>query len=178
MRKLNTILSLLLIIIFMLHGVMGSFMLIGVGSIAGKILAWIGVCIIVVHTVFGVLLTVNTFKQSKNNGKLYLKQNALFWTRRASGLAILIMVFFHIGLFGKVMDGQYILFEFTPVKLMAQMLLIAALFIHVFVNIRPLLISLGVIKNKERRVDIFLVLSILLLFMAGSTVIYFIGWTQ
>jgi succinate dehydrogenase/fumarate reductase cytochrome b subunit len=162
----------------MLHGVMGSFMLLGVGSIAGEILAWIGVCIITIHTVIGTLFTINTFKQSKNNGKLYLKKNALFWTRRASGLVILIMVFFHIGLFGKVMDGQYILFEFTPVKLMAQMLLIAALFIHVFVNIRPLLISLGVIKNKERRVDIFLVLSILLLFMAGSTVIYFIGWTQ
>jgi succinate dehydrogenase/fumarate reductase cytochrome b subunit len=174
MRKLNTILSLLLIIIFMLHGVMGSFMLIGVGSIAGKILAWIGVCIIVVHTVLGVLLTVNTFKQSKNNGKLYLKQNALFWTRRASGLAILIMVFFHIGVFGRVIDGQYVLFEFTTLRLISQLILIAALFIHIFANIRPLLISLGVIKNKARRTDIFLVLSVLVLIMAGSVVIYYI----
>lgn len=174
MRKLNTILSLLLIIIFMLHGVMGSFMLIGVGSIAGKILAWIGVCIIVVHTVLGVLLTVNTFKQSKNNGKLYLKQNALFWTRRASGLAILIMVFFHIGVFGRVIDGQYVLFEFTTIRLISQLILIAALFIHIFANIRPLLISLGVIKNKARRTDIFLVLSVLVLIMAGSVVIYYI----
>jgi succinate dehydrogenase/fumarate reductase cytochrome b subunit len=162
----------------MLHGVMGSFMLLGVGSIAGKILAWIGVGIIAVHTVLGVLLTVDTLKQSKNNGKLYLKENALFWTRRASGLAILIMVFFHIGLFGKVMDGQYILFEFTPAKLIVQLLLIAALFVHVFANIRPLFISLGIINNRERKADLFLVLSILVLFMAGSTVIYFIGWAQ
>jgi succinate dehydrogenase/fumarate reductase cytochrome b subunit len=176
MRKLNTILSVLLIAIFMLHGVMGSFMLLEIGDIAGKLLAWIGGGIIAVHTVIGVILTVNTFKKSKNNGKLYIKQNALFWTRRISGLAILIMAFFHIGIFGGVVDGQYVLFEFTTLRCISQLLLIAALFIHIFVNIRPLLVSLGVIKNKERRIDIFLVLSVLVLFMAGSVVIYFMRW--
>ena len=39
MRKLNTILSVLLLVIFLLHGIMGSFMLLGIGSNAGKILA-------------------------------------------------------------------------------------------------------------------------------------------
>jgi hypothetical protein len=97
MRKVNTILSVLLIVIFMIHGIMGSFMLLGVGASAGKILAWIGVAILAAHMVIGVLLTVQTFKASKAGGKSYLKQNELFWTRRASGLAILIMMFFHIG---------------------------------------------------------------------------------
>ena len=48
MRKWNTILSVLMLLIFMIHGIMGSFMLNGVGSSAGKLLAWIGVGILAV----------------------------------------------------------------------------------------------------------------------------------
>ena len=173
MRKINTILSVLLLVIFMLHGLMGSFMLLGIGSSAGKILAWVGVAVLAAHTVIGVILTINTLKISKNAGNSYLKQNAVFWARRASGLAILILMFFHIG---GVQDGIYILFPFTTVKLITQLLLVAALFIHLFINIRPLLVSLGIISYKERRGDIYLILSVLLLFSAGAVIIYYIGW--
>ena len=176
MRKINTILSVLLLVIFMLHGLMGSFMLLGIGSSAGKILAWVGVAVLAAHTVIGVILTIKTLKISKNTGNSYLKQNAVFWARRASGLAILILMFFHIGLFGGVQDGMYILFPFTTVKLITQLLLVAALFIHLFINIRPLLVSLGIISYKERRGDIYLILSVLLLFSAGAVIIYYIGW--
>ena len=176
MRKINTILSVLLLVIFMLHGLMGSFMLLGIGSSAGKILAWVGVAVLAAHTVIGVILTINTLKISKNADNSYLKQNAVFWARRASGLAILILMFFHIGLFGGVQDGIYILFPFTTVKLITQLLLVAALFIHLFINIRPLLVSLGIISYKERRGDIYLILSVLLLFSAGAVIIYYIGW--
>ena len=176
MRKINTILSVLLLVIFMLHGLMGSFMLLGIGSSAGKILAWFGVAVLAAHTVIGVILTIKTLKISQNAGNSYLKQNAVFWARRASGLAILILMFFHIGLFGGVQDGMYILFPFTTVKLITQLLLVAALFIHLFINIRPLLVSLGIISYKERRGDIYLILSVLLLFSAGAVIIYYIGW--
>ena len=176
MRKINTILSVLLLVIFMLHGLMGSFMLLGIGSSAGKILAWVGVAVLAAHTVIGVILTIKTLKIFKNAGNSYLKQNAVFWARRASGLAILILMFFHIGLFGGVQDGMYILFPFTTVKLITQLLLVAALFIHLFINIRPLLVSLGIISYKERRGDIYLILSVLLLFSAGAVIIYYIGW--
>lgn len=75
-----------------------------------------------------------------------------------------------------VQDGIYILFPFTTVKLITQLLLVAALFIHLFINIRPLLVSLGIISYKERRGDIYLILSVLLLFSAGAVIIYYIGW--
>ena len=171
MRKWNTILSVLMLLIFMIHGIMGSFMLNGVGSSAGKLLAWIGVGILVVHTVIGVILTVQSLQTAKQSGKMYLKQNAIFWARRASGLAILILLFFHIGLFGKVQNGTYILFPFTTVKMVTQLL-----FVHIFINIRPLLVSLGIISYKERRGDIYLILSVLLLFIAGAVILYYIGW--
>ena len=75
MRKWNTILSVLMLLIFMIHGIMGSFMLNGVGSSAGKLLAWIGVGILVVHTVIGVILTVQSLQTAKQSGKMYLKQS-------------------------------------------------------------------------------------------------------
>ncbi|MBR2188284.1 MAG: pilus assembly protein PilX [Eubacterium sp.] len=178
MRKINAVLSALLLCIFLIHGVMGSFMLLGVGSSAGKILAWIGVLILIAHTVIGVLLTVQTLRTEKKNGEHYLRQNAVFWARRASGLAVLVLFFFHLGLFGRLQDGIYILFPFTTVKLITQLLLTAALFVHLFINVRPLLVSLGILKYKERRGDIYLILSVLLLFFAGATIIYYIGWQQ
>lgn len=116
------------------------------------------------------------FTDSEAIRKMYLKQNAIFWARRASGLAILILLFFHIGLFGKVQNGTYILFPFTTVKMVTQLLFVAAIFVHIFINIRPLLVSLGIISYKERRSDIYLILSVLLLFIAGAVILYYIGW--
>lgn len=174
MRKLNTILSVLLVVVFLLHGVLGSFLLLGVGQTGGKMLAHIGMLLLFLHLCIGVRLMMQTVQTKQ--GFAYSKQNALFWTRRASGLAILILVFFHMGVFGSVEDGLYILTPFTTVKLLTQLLLIAALFVHIFVNVRPLLVSLGVITYKERRGALFLMLSILLLFMAGSVVVYYIRW--
>lgn len=176
MRRLNSILSAILLVIILLHGVLGSLKLLGASPIAGKALAWVGVCVLVAHAVIGAILTIQTFLVSKKNGEKYLKQNALFWTRRASGLAILIMLFFHIGAFGYMSNGNYMLYDFGVVKLIAHLILIASLFVHIFVNVRPLLISKGIIKHKERRVDIFLILSVLLLLFSGAIVFYFVSW--
>ena len=178
MRKLNTILSVLLLFICLLHGLMGSFMLLGISSGAGKFLAWIGVGILAAHTVLGLLLTAQTFRASRSGGKLYGKQNALFWARRTSGLAILLMLFFHIGVFGRVQDGVYILFPFTTVRLLTQRLLVASVFVHLLLNLRPLLVSLGIVRDKEQRGDLYLILSILVLFAAGSIILYYIGWNN
>lgn len=150
----------------------------GISSGAGKFLAWIGVGILAAHTVLGLLLTAQTFRASRSGGKLYGKQNALFWARRTSGLAILLMLFFHIGVFGRVQDGVYILFPFTTVRLLTQLLLVASVFVHLLLNLRPLLVSLGIVRDKEQRGDLYLILSILVLFAAGSIILYYIGWNN
>lgn len=79
MRKLNTILSVLLLVIFLLHGIMGSFMLLGIGSSAGKILAWAGVAVLALHAAIGTILTVQTLRAEKDSPNHYRKQNAIFW---------------------------------------------------------------------------------------------------
>ena len=128
--------------------------------------------------VLGLLLTAQIFRASRYGGKPYGKQNALFWARRASGLAILLMLFFHIGVFGKVQNGVYILFPFTTVRLLTQLLLVASVFVHLLLNLRPLLVSLGIVRDKEQRGDLYLILSILVLFAAGSIILYYIGWNN
>lgn len=178
MRKWNAVLSVLLIFICLLHGIMGSFMLLGVSSSAGKLLAYAGAAILAVHTVIGIILTVQTLRASSKSGPCYARQNAAFWARRASGFAILLLLFFHIGLFGGVRDGVYILFPFTTVKLLTQLLLVAALFLHLFLNLRPLLVSLGIVPCKEHCSDVGLVLSVLLLFISCAIILYYIGWQQ
>lgn len=176
MRKANTILSAILLVIFMLHGIAGAFSLLGIESMATAILAWIGAVVLAAHTVLGILLTIQTVRISKSQEKRYINENALFWARRASGLAILILMFFHLGVFGGVREGTYVLFPFTTDKLIMQLLLVAAFFLHLFINIRPLLVSLGIMTDKEHRSDIYLVLSVLLLFITGAIIIYYIGW--
>ena len=110
MRKLNTILSVLLIVIFLLHGLMGSALLLGIDNSAAKTLARVGVIVLLAHIVIGVILTVKSLHISKDSGDPYLKENAVFWARRVSGLAILILLFFHFGVFGAVQNGVYVLF--------------------------------------------------------------------
>jgi hypothetical protein len=85
---------------------------------------------------------------------------------------------FHIGVFGRVQDGVYILFPFTTVRLLTQLLLVASVFVHLLLNLRPLLVSLGIVRDKEQRGDLYLILSILVLFAAGSIILYYIGWNN
>jgi succinate dehydrogenase hydrophobic anchor subunit len=154
---------------------MGGFMLLGIGKGAGQPLAWLGVGLIAAHAGLGAVFTAQSIRAGKAGG-WRLRQNALFWARRASGACILVFAFFHINLFGREVNGTYLLLDFTTAKLALQMLLVLSLFVHMFLNIRPLLVSLGIIGGKERRVDVFVVLSLILLFCAGAVVVYYAGW--
>lgn len=176
MRKINIILSPLILIIFLVHGTLGSFMLLGIGTNAEKPLAWFGFALMLIHAALGVLLTVQAAHSGKESGHWYLKQNKEFWIRRFSGIAILILIFFHFDVYGETVDGIFGLKEFTAIKLITQLLLIASLFVHIFVNIRPLLISWGILQYRERRVDFFLVASVMCLFFTGAVLFYYIWW--
>ncbi len=83
---------------------------------------------------------------------------------------------FHIGVFGRVQDGVYIPCFNGPAADAA--LLVASVFVHLLLNLRPLLVSLGIVRDKEQRGDLYLILSILVLFAAGSIILYYIGWNN
>lgn len=176
MRKWNNILARVIIALFLLHALMGSLMLLGVSSISFKSLSWLLFTAVIAHGVLGVIATVQAVKSGKTSGKWYLRQNAAYWTKRFSGLAILILLFFHISAYTTTVGGKFFLKEFTFGRMSAQLLLILSVFIHLAVSVRSMLIAKGNVKFKERTVDIMMIMSLMMLLFTAAIIIYFIQW--
>ena len=175
MRKLNGILTAVILILFLIHGIMGSFLLIGIGSTALKTLARITEILVFIHVIIGIKYTVDTVRAQKKSGVWYPKENKLFWARRLSGLAVMVFLILHFGAY-KV-DGEFArLAYFDAAKLTTQILFVVSIGIHVITNVKPALISFGIKSIKEISVDILLILSIALVFMGAAIVIYFFRW--
>ena len=176
MRKWNNILARVIIVLFLLHALMGSLMLLGLSNISFKPLSWLLFAAVIAHGILGILATVQAVKNGQNSGKWYLRQNAAYWMKRFSGLAILILLCFHISAYTTTVGGAFFLKEFTFGRTTAQLLLILSIFIHLAVSVKSMLIAKGVVKFKERTVDWMMVLSLMMLFFAAAVVIYFIQW--
>jgi len=176
MRKLNAIITVLIMLLFLAHGILGAFQLTGVGNTAVKPLAWAAVVLMAFHTMIGIRLTAESLRVWKRTGAPYFRENALFWARRISGFAILVLMVFHITAFGHQTELGYRLRVFNMMRLTAQILLTASLSLHILTNIRPLLISFGVRSLKKRIGEILIVLSVILLFMTAALIVYYLRW--
>ena len=178
MRKWNAVLTGAILALFLVHAILGGFQLLGVGSTAVKAVAWIAVGLIVVHAGLGVKLTVDTLKVRKRTGVGYFRQNTLFWARRLSGFAVMILLAFHLTAFGDNSGAQYRLQWFDTAKLVTQLLLVAAIALHVLSNVRPMLISFGIRSLRERTGDILLILSAVMIFLAAAVIVYYLRWNS
>ena len=179
MRKLNAVITALILVLFLIHGVSGGFQLAGViagGSVIMKTLAYIMSALILLHTVIGVILTADTLKALGRSGAGYFKQNKLFWLRRISGLAVMVFIVSHIIIFIGVNDGAYRLAEFGGVQLATQILLVVSIALHVISNAKPALISFGIKSFKEAGLDAALVLAGILIFAGIAFIIYYLRW--
>ena len=176
MRRANTILTVLIMVFFLLHAVFGSFQMIGVGDQSLKRLARVTVGLVMIHALIGIKLSVDSLRIAKKTGAPYFKENQLFWARRISGLAIMIMIFFHMTAFADYGSAMYRLKPFDGAKLAAQILLVAAIAVHVITNVKPLLIACGIRSLRKYAGDILAVLSIILLFFILAFIIYYLRW--
>ena len=176
MRKWNNLLARVIILLFLFHALMGSLMLLGISKISLKPLSWILFGTVILHGILGIISTIPSFKTAKKTGQLFFKENAAFWIKRISGIAILLLLTLHITAYTTSVNGKFFLQEFTMGRLAAQVLLILSIFIHLMVSIRSMLIAKGTIKFKERTVDWMLVLSIMMIFFTIAVVAYYIQW--
>lgn len=175
MRKWNNILSRIIIFLFLLHALMGSLMLLGLSTISFKILSYILLFAVILHGILGIVSTFTAVKTGSKS-KWYFKQNAAFWTKRISGIAILFLLIFHVTAYTTSVDGRFFLKEFTFLKIAEQILLILAIFIHLAVSIKSMLIAKGIVKFKEKTFDWMLILSVMTLLFVISVVSYYIQW--
>lgn len=176
MRKINAVITPVILILFILHGVSGAFNLTGFGNSLTRIIAWPMAGLIGVHMVFGIILTAQTLQAQNKAGVSYPKENRLFWARRISGFLIMILIGFHVYAFTGVSADHFRLTEFTPVLLGCQILLVISIAVHVISNVKPMLIALGVPKLKPRAGDIIFWVTILLCVMAVAFFFYYFRW--
>ena len=176
MRKWNAVLTAAILLLFLAHAVFGSVLLIGPYTKAAKALAHPLATLIVIHIILGVKLTADTLRVWKKTGVSYFSENRLFWARRISGLAIMVLMLFHLGAFGRMVNGVYEMIPFSPPRLAAELLLVFSLAVHVTANVRPMLISLGVRRLKGAAGGILFVLSLLLLVATAAFILYYFEW--
>lgn len=179
MRKINAIITMLIIVLFLFHGIAGGFQLAGVingGNVLMKTAAYIMAALILLHTVIGIRLTADTLKAMKRSGVSYFKENKLFWLRRISGLAVMVFIMAHIFIFAHNGEGAYRLNEFGGFELMTQILLVVSIALHAVSNAKPALISFGIKSFKEAGLDLAFILAGILIFTGIAFIIYYFRW--
>lgn len=178
MRRWNRRIAKLSMVLMLLHGLLGSYMLLDISTISLKMPARLLFGLVGIHAVLSILLTVEAVRAGSLSRHWYPGLNAGFWIKRITGAAILILMAFHIHMYSATVNGQVILKEFTLLRMISQLLFVLAIFIHVFVSIRPMLIKQGILKYRERTGDAYLVLSVFLLVFVMAIVAYYIRWKQ
>lgn len=173
MRRFNAILTVLILVLFLLHGVFGALVLTGFSYNALKALARVCATLIIIHTAIGIKLTVDSILVWKKTGTPYLRENGIFWARRISGLAIMILIFFHMFAFGYMVDGVYHLKPYSAAKMTAQILFILSVALHVLTNVRPMLIALGARPLKRYVPQILVILSVIMLVFTAAFIFYY-----
>ena len=176
MRKLNIVLVICIIVSLLLHAITGSMQLVGASVVPQKTIARVTVVFVCAHMIVSLILTVQSLIAMKRSGAGYFKDNLLFWARRISGLTIPIPLIMHLAIFMARDVEAYRLKAFTTGRLISQLLLVAAIALHVLCNVKPALISLGIKDRKSYGADIIFILSVLLLFFAVAFAIYYIRW--
>ncbi len=174
MRKIFTLLTAFLTILCLWHAAMGSFMLLGISTRPAAFMGCLVGILAVCHILLGCRFWLRTLRQGQCF--YYSHANRLFWLRRGSGVAVVLLFLFHWHVFGSMEDTHYMLYEFTTFKLITQFLFVSMLFLHIGLNIRPLLLALGMPHIAVHTRDLYSVLFILYLFMIGSLLYYYAGW--
>lgn len=175
MRKINSILTAVILVLFIIHGFLGALNMLDVVVVITKVMAWVMVALIAVHVALSCILTAKAIKTWKITGAPYLRENTLFWARRISGIAVMLLLVFHVLAF-RSSSGSFTLSFFGGFQLAANILLVVSIAVHVITNVKPMLISFGVRSLKPRVGDILFFLSILLVLFIIGFIIYYLRW--
>ena len=179
MRKWNAPISAGIIVLFLIHAIAGAYQLVGVlpgGNTFLEVLAWIMAALIGAHVIIGIVLTLQTLRICHRSRAPYLKENAPFWIRRLSGLAMILFIVFHICIFYTADGGQVRLHYFGRLQLAASLLLSLCVAVHLLSNIKALMIGLGAGGIGKLIRDILFVLSVILVFCGAAFIIYYLRW--
>ena len=165
MRKFNSILTILIMLLFIDHITFGSLHFLGTKFGIAAPFAMTMMILVLIHAVVSIIITIRAEVAGFKTKARYNKENRQFWQRRASGIAILVLALVHANVMQKGENGIPKLSRMPRVFSLILPLLMLSVAIHISQNIRPLLISMGV-KNREKKEKIIKLLIILFTIIA------------
>ncbi len=146
LRKWNTIAAAVLVGLLLVHGLLGCYRLLGFQTAGGRLLGVIMLGLLVFHASAGFFFSFSAMRNCKFGKPWYLAANWMFWARHISGLAILILIPLHFYTYGVMANnGGFLVLPFPFTRLLAQILLIAAILIHLVLSLRSFLMKFFVI---------------------------------
>lgn len=176
MRKFNSYLVKLILVLLVAHALLGAFSLLHLTTWHASYLSYalLGACL--AHAAIGIYLTLPAMRQSLRTHTWYLPANSSYWIIRASGLVILLLVGFHMTAFSTTINGLLFLREFTWLRLLTQIIFISAILIHLLYTVKPMLLQDGILSFRETAAAYIVVYSIISLFCIVAMLSYFIYW--
>lgn len=176
MKKFNSFLAHLILLLLALHGLTGAFTLLRLTTFTWKPLSYALLAIVLLHGTLGILLSKDAVREGMRTGRWYLKENASFWLVRLSGFIILLSVWFHMTAYTMTVNGVFFLREFTILRLFSQIIFISAILIHLLCVTKPWMIKRGLLKYEKWAADYILVYSIFSILFLFALISYFIYW--
>ena len=155
MRKWNALISVLILALFIVHAVSGTYQMAGIlpgGSSFRKMLAFVMLVLLILHALIGTILGIETVKAMRKS------------------------ILVHLLIFYVKDSPKFVLHDFGVQQLTVSILLVACLVVHLVFGIRQLLISLGIRSFSEILADVLFVVSVVLLLSAIGFLIYFYRW--
>lgn len=171
MQKFHTILAWLLLLFLLAHLIMGVVTMLSPVSLLQGPLPWAFLALVLVHAVMA--LWKVSKKKKLSHLVAYPKQNGLYWARILSGIAVFVLVFVHRTLWTVQTPFGKLLRDFEWPSLLAQLLFVAALAVHILLNLRPLLIDSGIDPEGAAKKWLKVIAVLLLLVAAVAALIYF-----
>jgi hypothetical protein len=172
LRKWNAVLSAVLLLLFAAHGVVGSVLLLGIGTILIKPLARGLFVVAAIHTIIGIILTVQSCSVWHRTKSPYLKNNSSFWIRRLSGIAIGVLMCLHLSMFGHTPSGTN---QAWILDLILQLLLVGSILIHIVCNVKPMLVAFGCKAGLKQKGIVIAVFSAIIAFCGSGMIVYYVG---
>lgn len=158
MRKINAIIAVIICLLLADHMIFGSMSLIGMNASVISVMAFALAGLTLVHVLISTIITIKAVKAGAKTKAAYPKENWQFWFRRISGAILLFLFLTHAYSMLKGSDGLPHIVHMGYFGGIISILLPLAVYSHLIVNIKPLLIALGF---KVTKVKVFIIAAIL-----------------
>ena len=164
LRKINSLLTIPILILFAAHLVLMSGLLTGVVGFNPdfKIISYLLLACAAVHAVFGIFFMVERIIKRVRGQKVYASPNAVFILQAATGIAMLLLLLLHTSAYGyTAADGTFILRSPTLFYYITEMLLALSVCLHCAVSYPRMAVTFGLVQKKNGLKIISIVSSII-----------------